>query len=75
MSPSVSPSSPYRFEVSLQQNEIMDAFIDDYRSLSDSDDIMGNKSDTNLKVQLSQQWILCELVHATCSTVYQHAIL
>ena len=47
------PSSPYRFEVSLQQNEIMDAFIDDYRSLSDSDDIMGNKSDTNLKVQLS----------------------
>ena len=57
VSPSESPSSlsspPCRFEVSLQQNEIVDVFIDDYRSLSDSDDIMGNKSDTNLKVQLS----------------------
>ena len=57
VSPSESPSSlsspPCRFEVSLQQNKIVDVFIDDYRSLSDSDDIMGNKSDTNLKVQLS----------------------
>jgi len=40
--------------VSLQQNEIMDPFTDDYRALSDSDGIMGNRSDTSLKVQLPQ---------------------
>ncbi len=37
-------------ELSLQQNEIMDVFLDDYRCLSDTDYITGNKSDTNLKV-------------------------
>ena len=36
--------------MSLQQNEIMDIFIDDYKTLSDTDGITGNKSDTSLKV-------------------------
>ena len=38
-----------RLEVSLQQNEIMDIFADDYKELSETDVITGNKSDTNLK--------------------------
>lgn len=33
----------------LQQNEIADMFAHDYRDLSDTDVITGNKSDTNLK--------------------------
>lgn len=41
-----------RLEVSLQQNEIMDLFVDDYKSLSDRDWITGNQSDATLKVGL-----------------------
>ena len=33
----------------LQQNSILDLFTDDYKALSDTDGITGNKSDTNLK--------------------------
>ena len=39
----------HRLEVYLQQNSIIDLFIDDYKALSDTDGITGNKSDTNLK--------------------------
>ena len=38
-----------RLELALQQNNILDMFVDDYRALSDSDVITGNKSDSNLK--------------------------
>jgi len=37
-------------ELSLQQNEIMDVFVDDYRALSDTDGIVADKSDSSLKV-------------------------
>lgn len=40
-----------RVELSLQQNEIMDVFVDDYRALSDTDGIVADKSDSSLKVQ------------------------
>lgn len=33
----------------MQQNSILDLFTDDYKALSDTDGITGNKSDTNLK--------------------------
>lgn len=45
---SLSLSLP-RLELCLQQNEIMDLFLDDYLALSDTDGITGNKSDTNMK--------------------------
>lgn len=38
-----------RVELSLQQNEIMDVFVDDYRALSDTDGIVADKSDSSLK--------------------------
>lgn len=38
-----------RVELSVQQNQIMDIFADDYRELSDTDFITGNKSDSSLK--------------------------
>lgn len=37
-------------ELALQQNEIMDIFYDDYVNLADDDGIVGNKTNTNLKV-------------------------
>lgn len=39
-----------RFELALQQNEIMDVFFDDYFSLADEDSTFGSKSDNYLKV-------------------------
>lgn len=38
-------------ELALQQNEIMDIFYDDYVNLADDDGIVGNKTNTNLKVR------------------------
>ncbi|XP_072366415.1 dynein axonemal intermediate chain 3 [Scyliorhinus torazame] len=38
-----------RFEVALQQNEIMDVFYDDWRGLSDEDSTFGGKADCHLK--------------------------
>ena len=40
----------FRFELALQQNEIMDVFYDDYVSLADEDSTFGSKSDNYLKV-------------------------
>ena len=42
----------FRFELALQQNEIMDVFYDDYLSLADEDSTFGSKSDNYLKVGL-----------------------
>ncbi|XP_064189536.1 dynein axonemal intermediate chain 3 [Anguilla rostrata] len=38
-----------RFEIALQQNEIMDVFFDDWRALTEEDVIFGGKTDTHLK--------------------------
>ncbi|XP_036377329.1 dynein intermediate chain 3, axonemal [Megalops cyprinoides] len=38
-----------RFEIALQQNEIMDVFFDDWRALSEEDVMFGGKADTHLK--------------------------
>ncbi|XP_078417930.1 dynein axonemal intermediate chain 3 [Cetorhinus maximus] len=38
-----------RFELALQQNEIMDVFYDDWRGLSDQDSTFGGKADCHLK--------------------------
>ncbi|XP_074640912.1 dynein axonemal intermediate chain 3-like [Tubulanus polymorphus] len=38
-----------RFKLSLQQNEIMDVFIDDWYNLSDMDSTFGSKADNHLK--------------------------
>lgn len=46
---STSNAHKNRLEVYLQQNSILDLFVDDYKALSDTDGITGNKSDTNLK--------------------------
>ena len=40
----------YRLEIQLQQNQIMDLFVDDCRALSDEDWITGTNSGTHLKV-------------------------
>ena len=40
----------YRFELALQQNEILDVFYDDYLSLADDETTFGAKSDNYLKV-------------------------
>lgn len=42
----------FRVELALQQNEIMDIFYDDYVNLADDDGIVGNKTNSNLKVRL-----------------------
>jgi len=39
-----------RFEVALQQNEIMDVFFDDWENLADEDSSFGSKADNHLKV-------------------------
>ena len=39
-----------RFELALQQNEILDVFYDDYLSLADDETTFGAKSDNYLKV-------------------------
>ncbi|KAL5022553.1 hypothetical protein ScPMuIL_001708 [Solemya velum] len=38
-----------RFELALQQNEIMDVFYNDWLNLGDADDSFGSKSDNHLK--------------------------
>ncbi|XP_063056855.1 dynein axonemal intermediate chain 3 isoform X2 [Engraulis encrasicolus] len=38
-----------RFELAIQQNEIMDVFFDDWASLSEEDGSLGGKADTHLK--------------------------
>ncbi|KAG2461605.1 WDR63 protein, partial [Polypterus senegalus] len=38
-----------RFEIALQQNEIMNAFIDDWKVLGEEESSFGGKSDTHLK--------------------------
>ena len=40
----------YRFELALQQNEIMDVFYDDWLALADEDSTFGSKADNHLKV-------------------------
>ena len=39
-----------KLEVCLQQNQIMDLFVDDCRDLSEEDWITGNNTGSNLKV-------------------------
>ena len=39
-----------RFQLALQQNEILDVFYDDYSSLADDETTFGAKSDNYLKV-------------------------
>ena len=41
---------PVRFELALQQNEIMDVFYIDWLHLGDADDTFGSKADNHLKV-------------------------
>uniref|UniRef100_A0A4W4E163 WD repeat domain 63 n=1 Tax=Electrophorus electricus TaxID=8005 RepID=A0A4W4E163_ELEEL len=38
-----------RFELAIQQNEIMDVFLDDWRALGDEENVLGGKVDTHLK--------------------------
>ncbi|KAK2157176.1 hypothetical protein LSH36_196g03010 [Paralvinella palmiformis] len=38
-----------KFEVALQQNEIMDVFFDDWENLADEDSSFGSKADNHLK--------------------------
>ena len=40
----------FRFELALQQNEIMDVFFDDWQALGDDDGSFGSKADNHLKV-------------------------
>jgi len=40
----------HRFELALQQHELMDVFFDDWRALADEDSTFGSKSDNHLKV-------------------------
>ena len=40
----------FRFELALQQNEIMDVFYIDWLDLGDDDGSYGNKADNHLKV-------------------------
>ena len=42
-----------RFELALQQNEILDVFYDDYFSLADDETTFGAKSDNYLKVYIN----------------------
>ena len=41
----------FRFELALQQNEIMDVFFIDWLHLGDADDTFGSKADNHLKVK------------------------
>ena len=41
--------SPYSVEVALQQNEIMNTFIDDWKNLAEEESTFGDKTDTHLK--------------------------
>lgn len=50
-----------RVELCLQQNEIMNVFVDDYKSLPDTNWITGNKSDSTLnEYQSFTDWQFCE---------------
>ncbi|XP_046905383.1 dynein axonemal intermediate chain 3 [Hypomesus transpacificus] len=42
-------SVAWRFETALQQNEIMDVFVDDWKALKEDDGGYGGKADTHLK--------------------------
>ncbi|XP_062308219.1 LOW QUALITY PROTEIN: dynein axonemal intermediate chain 3 [Osmerus eperlanus] len=42
-------SVAWRFETALQQNEIMDVFLDDWKALKEDDGGYGGKADTHLK--------------------------
>ena len=42
-----------RFELALQQNEIMDVFHIDWLHLGDASDTFGNKADNHLKVTVN----------------------
>ena len=44
-----------RFELAMQQNEIVDIFFDDWMNLGDDDGTFGVKSDTHLKVKNPSQ--------------------
>ena len=46
----LSPPLFLRLEVCLQQNQIMDIFVDDCRALSDEDWLTGSSSGMHLKV-------------------------
>lgn len=46
----------YRFELALQQNEIMDVFFDDWAVLGEEDTNFGSKSDGHLKVSTTFVW-------------------
>lgn len=49
-----------RFELALQQNEIMDVFHIDWLHLGDADDTFGSKADNHLKV-----------IHTACLYIIQ----
>lgn len=57
-----------RFELALQQNEILDVFYDDYLSLADDETTFGAKSDNYLKVM----WYIMNL-EKTNKTIKQGA--
>ena len=40
----------FRFELAMQQNEIMNVFFDDWMALADDDGSFGSKADNHLKV-------------------------
>ena len=46
----------HRFDLALQQNEIMDVFYDDWTALADEDSSFGSKADNHLKVTLTIYW-------------------
>lgn len=55
-----------RFELALQQNEILDVFYDDYLSLADDETTFGAKSDNYLKVMwyiMNYILLVRELMH------------
>ncbi|KAG9350910.1 hypothetical protein JZ751_024799 [Albula glossodonta] len=71
-----------RFELALQQNEIMDVFFDDWRALAEEDLVFGGKSDTQLKEYQSftdlkfskEKTISCINWHPTISGVITVAV-
>ncbi|KAJ8376399.1 hypothetical protein SKAU_G00069790 [Synaphobranchus kaupii] len=71
-----------RFEMALQQNEIMDVFFDDWRALSEEECIFGGKTDTHLKEYQSftdlkfskEKTISCINWHPTISGVIAVAL-
>lgn len=59
----------YRLEIQLQQNQIMDLFVDDCRALSDEDWITGTNSGTHLKVYTHMDFLKEQIIlHAYIST-------